>query len=312
MLGSSAVVYSVQPSIMVISDNRAGTDAARAAATALGGRVLADISLTEAVLRLENQVSPNTLMLELTADTGARLDRTLDQIDRIATRDSMPMLVSIAPDLIDVVSARIRNPLATVLCSPSPAERIAAIALAWEAQHASVNDRSQEFDALRLQHLADEVGRIAKTLAAFNETPSLSGTPAKVGDAVLGYKFQNEVFGPEEIGAGEIRAIIKLRRLRDRHFDPELFADPAWDMMLDLMAARAEHTRVSVSSLCIAAAVPATTALRWIKTLTDQGVFVRVADPTDGRRVFIELSDKATANIAKYFAAMKKAGGCAV
>jgi len=312
MLGNLSVVYSVQPSIMVISDNPAGTVAAKAAAVALGGRVLVDVSLAEAALRLENQVVPDTLMLEITSDTGARLDRTLDHIDRIASRDGVPTLLSIAPELIDAVSARIRNPLATILCSPTPAERVTAIALAWEERHARVNDRSQEFDALRLQHLADEVGRIAKTLAAFSEAPNLSGTPSQLSDAVLGYKFQSDVLGTEEISASEIRAIIKLRRLRDRHFDPELFTDPAWDMMLDLMAARAEHSRVSVSSLCIAAAVPATTALRWIKTLTDQGVFIRVADPTDGRRVFIELSDKAAANISKYFTAMRRAGGLAI
>ncbi len=51
----------------------------------------------------------------------------------------------------------------------------------------------------------------------------------------------------------------------------------------------ARGNRVAVSSLCIAAAVPATTALRWIKALTDRGLFVRAADPQDGRRVYIEL-----------------------
>jgi hypothetical protein len=129
---------------------------------------------------------------------------------------------------------------------------------------------------------------------------------------MLGYKFEVEAPREDEVNAADIRSIIKLRRLRDKHFDAELFADPAWDMMLDLMAARAEHSKVSVSSLCIAAAVPPTTALRWIKTLTDQGVFVRVADPTDGRRVFIELADTAAANIAKYFVATRKHGGAVI
>ena len=45
--------------------------------------------------------------------------------------------------------------------------------------------------------------------------------------------------------------------------DAELFGDPAWDMLLDLTAARAEHTRVSVTSLCIASAVPPTGAPGW-------------------------------------------------
>ena len=73
--------------------------------------------------------------------------------------------------------------------------------------------------------------------------------------------------------------MIRARRLRARYFDEELFADPAWDMLLDLVQAEIDRLRVPVSSLWIAAAVPATTALRWIKTMTDSGLFVRRADP---------------------------------
>jgi predicted transcriptional regulator len=160
---------------------------------------------------------------------------------------------------------------------------------------------------MKLQHLADEVSRIAKTLASYSESNPLHGGSGLLSDAVLGYRFEGAMYAPE-ISAAEVRGIIKMRRLRDQFFDPELFADPAWDMMLDLLAARAEHSRVSVSSLCIAAAVPATTALRWIKTLTDQGIFIRVADPTDGRRVFIELSDKALTGLTKFMRELNKAG----
>lgn len=103
-----------------------------------------------------------------------------------------------------------------------------------------------------------------------------------------------------------IRAMIRGRRLRDQFFEATLFADPAWDMMLDLMAARLEQRQVAVSSLCIAAAVPPTTGLRWIKTLTDSGLFVRIADPRDGRRVFIELSATAAEGIAAYLAAIRR------
>lgn len=94
---------------------------------------------------------------------------------------------------------------------------------------------------------------------------------------------------PRPVTAARIRAHIKARRLRERFFGPDLFADPAWDMLLDLAAARMEGRPVSVSSLCIAAAVPTTTALRWIKTMIDRGLFVRAADPEDARRAFIGL-----------------------
>ena len=76
--------------------------------------------------------------------------------------------------------------------------------------------------------------------------------------------------------------------------------------MLDLFAARLEKQKVAVSSLCIAAAVPATTALRWIKTLTDIGILVRAADPQDGRRVYIELAPKAAAGMEAYLRAAQR------
>ena len=98
-----------------------------------------------------------------------------------------------------------------------------------------------------------------------------------------------------------IHRIIRQRRLRDRYFESELFADPAWDILLDLTAARAEHRRVSVSSLCIAAAVPSTTGLRWIAQMTEMGILVREQDEEDKRRAFIALSDEVAEAIARYF-----------
>src|SRR3546814_12784439 len=68
--------------------------------------------------------------------------------------------------------------------------------------------------------------------------------------------------------SAQVRDLLRARRLRDDFLPADLFADPAWDMLLDLLAARLEHGRVSVSSLCIASAVPPTTALRWIRRLT--------------------------------------------
>ena len=64
---------------------------------------------------------------------------------------------------------------------------------------------------------------------------------------------------PDRILALERRIRELQRQLRARFFDGELFADPTWDMLLDLTAARVEHTRVSVTSLCIASGVPPTT-----------------------------------------------------
>ena len=98
-----------------------------------------------------------------------------------------------------------------------------------------------------------------------------------------------------------VRRIIRQRQLRARFFDGELFADPAWDMLLDLTAARAEHTRVSVTSLCIASQVPPTTALRWIGQMTEAGMLERVEDDLDRRRAFVALTDSAADALARFF-----------
>lgn len=92
------------------------------------------------------------------------------------------------------------------------------------------------------------------------------------------------------VTAQRVRAHIRARRLREKFFAPGLFADPAWDILLDLAASRLERKSVSVSSLCIAASVPTTTALRMIKQMVDAALLVRRADPGDARRTFIDLA----------------------
>ena len=98
-----------------------------------------------------------------------------------------------------------------------------------------------------------------------------------------------------------VRAVQAARRRRDALFSADLFADPAWDMLLELYALHLEQKRVSVSSLCIAAYVPATTALRWVAKLEEEGLAVRSEDTTDGRRSWIELSPEGIERMRRYF-----------
>lgn len=97
-----------------------------------------------------------------------------------------------------------------------------------------------------------------------------------------------------------VRQVIAARAARRRHFDADLFADPAWDILLELYALSCEQQRTSVSKLCISAGVPATTALRWIEKLDADGLVTRQDDPLDGRRVWVALSDKGTTAMKGY------------
>ena len=154
---------------------------------------------------------------------------------------------------------------------------IHALIASSSAGVADLSDRS----ANRINLLGAEAARIAEALARLNGPPV--------------------VLPP--IDPVRLRADIRARRLRDQFFPSDLFGEPAWDMLLDLALAAVERRDVAVSSLCIAAAVPTTTALRWIRTLCDGGLFERRDDPRDARRAFIDLSAQGQAAMARYLAA---------
>lgn len=94
---------------------------------------------------------------------------------------------------------------------------------------------------------------------------------------------------PENL-ADEIRQLTRFRRKRETIFGTDLFADPVWDMMLDLCLAAEIGRPVSISSLCLASAVPVTTALRWTKAMEKRGLIMREEDAHDRRRFFVSLA----------------------
>lgn len=283
------IEYRADPAILIFTESEAGAHRARHAVERAGCRVSDVAALDGALDRLDRQLAADAVLVELERDRGEELDRLLDRLDGAARAGSHGAVIVAPAELTDAVAARIDHARIEHLCDPDPREFADAVARAAAREPIQFSDVDRNGQA-RLQQLSEEVGRIASILA------SLSDEEARAADMA----GAEEREGIAAIEAADVRAVIRARRLRDRYFPAVLFADPAWDMMLDLLAARLEKQQVAVSSLCIAAAVPATTALRWIKALTGEGLFVRVADPRDRRRVFIELSDKAAAGMMAY------------
>ena len=83
-----------------------------------------------------------------------------------------------------------------------------------------------------------------------------------------------------------------MRRRREAIFQADIFAEPAWDMLLDLYVQDHLGRMVSIHSLCIAAAVPPTTALRWIGKLVADGLVQRRKSLDDHRVVHVALTDE--------------------
>lgn len=218
----------------------------------------------------------------------------LARLDLRAARGETRLIVSTGVDALEDVFACMDQSSPVLLVDPDRAERVIALGQVLAGLPAGRLRELSEDDRLMLLRLTEQVGQIAGRIDRLDpraigsglpsDHPAPSSAAAALPDARL------------------VRRIIRQRQLRARFLDGEIFADPAWDMLLDLTASRVEGKRVSVTSLCIAAAVPPTTALRWIGQMVEAGLFVRVNDDTDRRRAFIALSDEAAAAMARYFA----------
>ena len=101
-----------------------------------------------------------------------------------------------------------------------------------------------------------------------------------------------------------VKDILRFRRLRDRLLGHDLFGEPAWDILLELFAAKGSGKKLSVSGACYASGVPSSTALRWIVRLEKEAWIQRVDDPLDGRRSWLALTDRAERCIREFVSQM--------
>ena len=84
---------------------------------------------------------------------------------------------------------------------------------------------------------------------------------------------------------------LDFRGRRDAVFQGGLFADPAWDILLDLFVRQIDGLKTSTTSAARAAQVPLSTALRHVNKLVQNGLVVRSASPVDLRLNQVRLSD---------------------
>ena len=239
----------------------------------------------------------------------------LARLDMRVARAGAHLIVMTSIDALESVFSALDQCEPQILVAPSRAERLVAVGRTLsQVGNSRVREMTDE-DRLSLLYLSRQVDAIAHELDKISgpHGQSAPSSGSKLSDFKQEFRRpdSNPLLNSNVAGHANqpslpdpriVRELISKRAARAKFFDGELFADPAWDMLLDLTAAHGEKQRVSVTSLCIAAVVPATTALRWIKQLADCGVFKRIADPNDKRRAFIGLTDQSREAMARYFA----------
>jgi hypothetical protein len=269
-----------------------------------GGRVLATLAWADAGELTNRALGRPVLAVEAEGVADAVVAAGLPFVRELVETLDLQVVAVMARSQIDLVADALMGPTAQLLCEPSFAERVGALAVAGQlSRETGLSDRWREGEAERLKKLNQEVARIAELLARLANRGDGGGN--EVGDWHLQFGFAPPA---TEIDPAAIRQTIRGRRMRDGFFGENLFEDPAWDMLLDLYAAHLEGGRVSVSSLCIAAAVAPTTALRWIGKMTELELFERQPDPADRRRAFMALSPRALKGMGGYIAAVRRMG----
>lgn len=138
-------------------------------------------------------------------------------------------------------------------------------------------DLSMSLEPVELRRTGENLIALAETISAHNEVEPPT-------------KRRSSVRTTDESLANLASSMYQARRKRSMYMPAELFADPAWDMLLDLFVAGFHARRITVSSLCIASSVPPTTALRWISTLEEAQLVERVPMEHDRRSSEVKLT----------------------
>ncbi len=299
--------------VSVYADRAHVRDLIRDDAAAAGLRI-ADVGDLARLLEGEARALGEVVLVDCPQLDAAGL-AALARLDLRVAHAGAQLVVSTSVAALDDVFGCLDQSDPQILVDPGRAERVIALGrVLARLPKLRLRELSEE-DRLTLLRLTEQVGQIAERLERIGgQGGAASGAES---DSAFRFESPRPAFTPAEgDGSGRlvratrpalpdprlVRRIIRQRQLRARFFEGDLFADPAWDMLLDLTAARTEHARVSVTSLCIASGVPPTTALRWIGQMIDAGLLMRVDDETDRRRAFITLTDKAADAMARYFA----------
>ena len=166
--------------------------------------------------------------------------------------------------------------------------------------HSSQGDFSS-FDADKLRRSESSDTGSGDLVNAYSELAELTAKVERLASAVgennghAGAQFHNRS------AALAVATEIRNRARRATLMPSDLFADPAWDMLLELYRGALHQFRVSISRLCIASHVPASTALRWINHLETIGLVERRPDMFDARRSSISLTVQGESAMHSYF-----------
>ena len=88
------------------------------------------------------------------------------------------------------------------------------------------------------------------------------------------------------------KLILSSRRLRSRYFNPAIFGEPAWEILLVLYITDMSGRRQTLGKLTDWVETPPTSVQRWVGYIKKEKFLERQPHPNDRRTTFLRLLPK--------------------
>ncbi|WP_449472034.1 hypothetical protein [Sphingobium chungangianum] len=156
-----------------------------------------------------------------------------------------------------------------------------------------ISQREMSSAKVDLKTLERDAAKLAEAIRKLSVAPNISPVADNGPEAA-----QHPLTDPEL--AALARRLLQESFARERILSFDLFADPAWHIVLDLFASEVEGKSISVSSACIISGAPSTTALRHLNWLSERGAVLRIKDRNDARRWYVRLKPEYAERIRQH------------
>ena len=122
--------------------------------------------------------------------------------------------------------------------------------------------------------------------------------------------LDHRISAPDLADAAEARARARAwaerlyaeRRRRDALFPPDLFGEPAWDLLLAMFTARERGQAMILCRAYKAAGVSDTTGRRLLDRMEGEGLISRRRAPRSRKMRIVELTDRSVALLVDFLA----------
>lgn len=134
-----------------------------------------------------------------------------------------------------------------------------------------------------------------------NELSDLASKIEKLQSSEARHNLPDHFSDKQSIAFANARIFLRIYGRRDSSFPLGNFADPGWQLLVDLFVHQASGKQINVSSACIGSRAPSTTALRYIAEYIEKGILVRTPCEHDQRVSWLSLSENAQAALIELF-----------